>query len=83
MEELTKALKVPEDKFQSKSLKSASSRVANITGYLSEAITVSEFKELLLEYIFDGGTELIEGQYKDKDMNEMNLLIKYKYMNWD
>ncbi len=47
MEELAKALKVTEDKFQSKGIKSVRLRVTNITGYLSENITVSGFKELL------------------------------------
>jgi lipoate-protein ligase A len=83
MEELTKALKVTEDKFQSKGIKSVRSRVTNIADYLSEAITVSEFKELLLKYMFDEDTELIEGQLKDADMNKINSLMESKYMNWD
>ena len=83
MEELIKALKVTKDKFQSKGIKSVRSRVTNIADYLSENITVSEFKELLLKYMFDEDTELIEGQLKDADMNEINLLMKSKYMNWD
>ncbi len=83
MEELAKSLKVTEDKFQSKGIKSVRSRVTNIADYLSENITVSEFKELLLKYMFDEDTELIEGQLKDADMNEINLLMKSKYMNWD
>lgn len=83
MEELTKALKVSEDKFQSKGIKSVRARVTNIADYLSKNISVSQFKELLLKYMLDEDTELIEGQLKAADMNEINLLMKNKYMNWD
>ncbi|HOS68493.1 MAG TPA: lipoate--protein ligase [Bacillota bacterium] len=83
MEELAKALKVTEDKFQSKGIKSVRSRVTNIADYLSEDITVSEFKELLLKYMFDEDTELIEGHLEAAGLNEINSLMKSKYMSWD
>lgn len=83
MEELTKALKVSEDKFQSKGIKSVRSRVTNISDYLSGDISVSEFKELLLNYMFDEDTDLIEGRLGDTDLNEIDSLMKNKYMNWD
>jgi len=83
MEELTKALKVSEDKFQSKGIKSVRSRVTNIADYLSMDITVSEFKELLLKYMFDEDTELTEGQLSETDFTEINSLMKNKYISWD
>lgn len=83
MEELTKALKVSVDKFQSKGIKSVRARVTNIADYLSEAITVSEFKGLLLKYMSDEDTELTEGCLSDTDMNEINLLMENKYMTWE
>jgi len=83
MEELTKALKVSEDKFQSKGIKSVRSRVTNIADYLTDDITVLEFKELLLKYMFDENTGLTEGQLKDTDLNEIDSLMKKKYMSWD
>ena len=83
MEELTKALKVSTDKFQSKGIKSVRARVTNISDYLSRDITVSEFKELLLKYMFDEDTELIEGQLSVADLNEIDSLMKNKYMSWD
>lgn len=69
-------MKVTEDKFQSKGIKSVRSRVTNITGYLSENITVSEFKELLLKYMFDEDTELTEGHLEAADLSEINSLMK-------
>lgn len=83
MEELVKALKVSEDKFQSKGIKSVRSRVTNIADYLSDDISVSQFKELLLNYMLDEDTELIEGKLKASDMDEINALMNNKYMNWD
>jgi lipoate-protein ligase A len=83
MEELTKALKVSEDKFQSKGIKSVRARVTNIADYLSGDITVLEFRDLLLKYMLDEDTELIEGQLSDADLNEINSLMKNKYMSWD
>ncbi len=83
MEELAKALKVTEDKFQSKGIKSVRSRVTNIADYLPGTITVSQFKELLLKYMFDEDMQLTEGQLSISDMNEINLLMEKKYMSWD
>ncbi|MGI6586979.1 MAG: lipoate--protein ligase [Gracilibacteraceae bacterium] len=83
MEELTKALKVSEDKFQSKGIKSVRSRVTNIADYLPANITVYEFKEMLLKYMFEGYAAITEGQLKEADINEINMLMKSKYMNWD
>ena len=42
------------DKIQSKGIKSIRSRVANITEFLNEEMTTEEFRQLLLETIFEG-----------------------------
>lgn len=83
MEELVKALKVSEDKFQSKGVKSVRSRVTNISDYLSIDISVSEFKELLLKYMFDEDAELIEGKLSETDIKEINSLMENKYLTWE
>lgn len=83
MDELSKALKVTEDKFQSKGVKSVRARVTNISYYLSMDISVSEFKELLLKYMFDEDTELTEGQLSENDLKEINALMESKYLKWE
>ena len=83
MEELANALKVSEDKFQSKSIKSVRSRVTNISDYLSKDITVSEFKELLLKYLLDEYAELAEAQLSEAALYEIDSLMKNKYMSWE
>lgn len=83
MEELAKALKVSEDKFQSKGVKSVRARVTNIKDYLKDDISVSDFKELLLKYMFDEDTELKEGELSKEALDEINSLMETKYMSWD
>lgn len=83
MEELVKALKVSEDKFQSKSVKSVRARVTNIKDYLHDDITVTEFKELLLKYMFDEDIELRESELSKADLENIDSLMKNKYMSWD
>ncbi len=83
MEELAKALRVSEDKYQSKGIKSVRSRVTNIAEHLSEKITVSEFKALLLRYMFDEDTELTESCLSESDLHEIESLMKNKYLTWD
>jgi lipoate-protein ligase A len=83
MEELANALKVSEDKFQSKGVKSVRSRVTNISDHLSIDISVSEFKELLLKYMFDEDTEMHKGQLKEADLNEIDSLMRNKYIKWE
>ena len=83
MEELSKALKVSEDKFKSKGVKSVRARVTNIKDYLSENISVLEFKELLLNYMFDEDMELKEGNLSQKDYDAINSLMENKYLKWE
>jgi lipoate-protein ligase A len=83
MDELSKALKVSKDKFQSKGVKSVRSRVTNISDYLSVNISILEFKELLLKYMFDEDTELTEGQLSEADLKEINSLMENKYLKWE
>ncbi len=83
MDELSKALKVSEDKFRSKGVKSVRSRVTNISDYLSMDISVLEFKELLLKYMFDEDTELTEGKLSEAALKEVNSLMENRYLKWE
>lgn len=53
IENVVSALKVKDDKIKSKGIKSIRSRVANIAEFLSEPLTMEEFKTMLLRYIFN------------------------------
>src|SRR5919205_153019 len=52
IENVVSALKVKKDKIESKGIKSVRSRVANISEFLTEKISMEEFRALLLKNIF-------------------------------
>ena len=83
MEELVNSLKVSEDKIASKGIKSVRSRVANIKDYLDRDIGILEFKDLLLQYMFDEDTALKIGQLSEIDLVAIESLKTDKYLTWD
>ena len=83
MEELSKSLKVSKDKIESKGIKSVKSRVTNIKEYLVKDIDIFEFKELLLQYMFDEDVDLETGSLSDEELKEAENLKNNKYMTWD
>lgn len=81
---LGKALNVKKDKIQSKGIKSVRSRVTNINEYLTSEISIDEFKNLILKYLFEfQGTSPEEYCLSNEDMNNINNLIKDKYSTWE
>lgn len=83
IDSVVSALKVKKDKIESKGIKSVRSRVANISEYLEEKITIEQFRELLLHNIFDG-TELIPTyELKEDDWKKINEISQERYQNWD
>ena len=83
MEELVNSLKVSQDKIASKGIKSVRSRVTNIKDYLSDNIDITEFKDLLLQYMFDEDTALKIGQLSEIDLVAIESLKTDKYLTWD
>ncbi|MGG0719183.1 lipoate--protein ligase [Robertmurraya massiliosenegalensis] len=77
------ALKVKKDKIESKGIKSIRSRVANISEFLTEKISIEDFRSLLLEYIFDGKEQIQEYVLTEKDWENIHQLSKERYQNWD
>ena len=53
IENVVKALNVNKAKIESKGIKSIRSRVANISEFLDEKISIETFKELILKYVFE------------------------------
>lgn len=82
MEELTKALKVSPDKFQSKGIKSVRSRVTNISDYLARTISIEDFRKLLLDFMFEEDSELAEARLSAADYEEIDTLKRNKYITW-
>ncbi|MEW9051360.1 MAG: lipoate--protein ligase [Neobacillus sp.] len=82
MDHIVSALKVKKDKIESKGIKSVRSRVANISEFLSEKISIEEFRSLLLNFIFEGN-EITEYVLTEEDWEKIHQLSKERYQNWD
>ncbi|OGT29684.1 MAG: lipoate--protein ligase [Gammaproteobacteria bacterium RIFCSPHIGHO2_12_FULL_35_23] len=76
------ALNVKPDKIQSKGIKSIRSRVANISEFLIQPMTVAEFKQHLINTIFIDKPKKIH-HFSDLDWQAIEKLAKEKYENWD
>ncbi|MGY0692835.1 lipoate--protein ligase [Virgibacillus sp. FSP13] len=85
IENVVSALNVKQEKIESKGIKSIRSRVANISEFLDEKITMDEFKELILRYIFDVEDVKDVPRYEltEEDWENVYQISKERYQNWD
>src|SRR5690606_22249322 len=83
IENVVSALKVRKDKIASKGIKSIRSRVANISEFMDEKMTVEEFRQLLLRNIFEGVDPIPEYKLTEKDWEKIHEISKERYQNWD
>ncbi|MEH7492903.1 lipoate--protein ligase [Neobacillus niacini] len=82
MDHIVSALRVKKDKIESKGIKSVRSRVANISEFLSEKLTIEEFRSALLKFIFQE-REVTEYVLTNEDWEKIHQLSKERYQNWD
>jgi lipoate-protein ligase A len=82
LDNVTQALKVKKDKIESKGIKSIRSRVANISEFLDQQLSIEEFRQILLENIF-GGKEIPEYTLTPADWEKIHQLSKDRYQQWD
>ncbi len=82
LEEVTRALKANRAKIESKGIKSIRSRVANISEFLREPITMEQFKDHLLASIFGGGQR---EQYvlQEDDWRRIEEISAARYRTWE
>lgn len=82
LEDVQAALNVKAAKIESKGIKSVRSRVTNLVEYMEDKITISEFRDLLLQYLF--GEEPIQKYELNKDDQRcIQELMKNKYLTWE
>lgn len=77
------ALKVSKEKIESKGIKSIRSRVANISEFLKEPMTVEEFRSAILHSIFEGEEKVRYYELTEKDWEGIRQISKERYGNWD
>jgi len=80
---VVKALNVQTDKIESKGIKSVRSRVANISEFLKNKLTVTEFKELIIESIFSSKDKIKYFKLTGEDIKGVNSLSESKYRSWE
>jgi lipoate---protein ligase len=85
IDDVVNALNVKLDKIQSKGIKSIRSRVANISEFLQEEMTIEQFREVLLKTIFQVEDVADVPTYKltKEDWKNIQALSKERYQNWD
>ncbi|HEY4552374.1 MAG TPA: lipoate--protein ligase [Bacillaceae bacterium] len=83
IEQVVSALKVRKDKIESKGIKSIRSRVANISEFLDEDMTIDQFKQHLLHHIFEGADPIPQYKLTEDDWAKIHELSRERYQNWD
>jgi lipoate---protein ligase len=84
LDQVQNVLKVKENKFKSKGVKSVRSRVTNISDYLANKITIEEFKDLLLAYMFEvAGQPMEEYVLTAEDRAAIRRMMEERYTQWD
>jgi len=84
MERVASALRVKPIKFESKSTKSVRSRVANISEFLPEPMTMDAFRDALLREIFGVEPDRVPSvRMTANDWEAVRKLADERYRNWD
>lgn len=82
LENVEQALKVKPAKIESKGLKSVRSRVTNIMDYLQQKVSITEFRDLLLAYLFEENP-IREYKLSEEDKSRIRQLMEEKYLTWE
>ncbi len=77
--DLTRALKPKELKFQGKGVKSVVSRVTNISEHLVESMDVIEFRDYIMKYLSDNDEVT---NFTPEEVEEIMVLRDEKYAQW-
>lgn len=83
MDQVAAALNVKKDKIESKGIKSVRSRVANISEFLKEPMTIEQFRMELLKSIFEDSSHIQEYVLTEEDWENIHKLSKERYQNWE
>lgn len=83
IERVVSALKVRKDKIESKGIKSIRSRVANISEFIEEQMTIEQFRMEILKSIFEGEQNIQYWELTDEDWDNIRALSAERYGNWD
>jgi lipoate-protein ligase A len=57
--------------------------VANISEFLTAKLTIEEFRQLLLENIFEGNNEIPEYVLTEEDWEKIHQISEERYQSWE
>lgn len=83
LSEVANALHVKMNKIESKGHKSVRSRVANISEFLKDKITIEQFRLMLLEGLYQGGEAFETYHLTEDEWKAVHRLMEEKYDTWD
>lgn len=83
IEDVVQALNVKLDKIESKGIKSVRSRVANISEFLKEELSVEEFREKIIKNVFKEYETVPTYELSDAEWETVNKLSESKYKTWE
>lgn len=83
IDDVVQALNVKIDKIESKGIKSVRSRVANISEFLDESMTIHDFKERITNSIFREYETLPLYILTDSEWEKVHRLSEEKYKTWN
>ena len=83
IDHVVSALNVNQDKIKSKGIKSIRSRVANISEFLTEQLSIEDFKQKILEHIFGGMDKVERYEWTEEDWKKIMEISESRYQQWD
>ena len=83
IEDVVQALNVKADKIVCKGIKSVRSRVANISEFLNEKISIGDFRQKIIDNVFKEYDELPVLNLTGEQWNEVMKLSETKYRTWE
>jgi lipoate-protein ligase A len=83
LEQLSNGLKVSGREITSRATKSRRSSVTNISSYLNDIMTIEQFRDLLVQYLFPGAGDIPRMGLQQSDREQILELAEDKYRQWD
>jgi len=85
LDNVVRALNVNPEKIESKGIKSIRSRVANIRDFITGSMSIGEFKEKIIESVFNFSKDISGSVFNlsDSQWNEVLNLSESKYRTWE
>lgn len=80
---LEESIKIKEHHITDKAVNSNRSEVTNISEHLPGLVSIEEFKMKLIRHIKKQFPQIIESELNEQQINDIQLLVKDKYRNWD